>query len=227
MILTSMSSVSFRILLVTDRHQTHVPLSAALSEAVLGGVRAIQVREREMPLRELLALVQDIQRAVELYSVRLIMNDRLDLVLALDLDGIHLRGNSIPAPVARRLLGPHRLVGVSTHSLEEVRQANEDGADYVVFGPIFDTPSKRPFGPPLGLDALEAACAASHIPVFAIGGITRERIPDAWRKGAYGVAVIGSILMREDVAAAARELCDEVGKLKSSAPNESSRTRRS
>ena len=79
--------------------------------------------------------------------------------------------------VARRLLGPQRLIGVSTHSLDEVRQANEEGADYVVFGPVFDTPSKRSFGPPLGLDRLKAACTHSTIPVFAVGGITSPRVP--------------------------------------------------
>lgn len=212
-----MSPVNFRILLVTDRHQARTPLPAVLLEAVVGGVRAIQVREHDMPSRDLLALVQEIHEPIKPYGVRLIMNDRLDLALALDLDGVHLRGNSIPTPVARRLLGPHRLLGVSTHSLADVRQANEEGADYVVFGPVFETPSKRPFGAPLGLDALAAACAASRIPVFAIGGITRERLPEVCRGGAHGAAVIGAILLRDDVAAAARELCAEAEKIKISA----------
>jgi thiamine-phosphate pyrophosphorylase len=209
-----MSPVNFRILLVTDRHQAHASLPAVLLEAALGGVRAVQVRERDMPSRALLALVQEIQESIKPHGVRLIMNDRLDLVLALDLDGVHLRGNSVPTPVARRLLGPHRLVGVSTHSVAAVRQANEEGADYVVFGPIFETPSKRPFGPPLGLDALATACAASQIPVFAIGGITLERLSEVCGEGAHGVAVIGAILMRDDVAAAARGLCAEMTKIK-------------
>jgi thiamine-phosphate pyrophosphorylase len=88
-----------------------------------------------------------------------------------------------------------------------VRQANEDGADYIVFGPIFETPSKRMFGPPLGLDALSAACAASHVPVLAIGGITHTRVNDVLRSGAAGVAVIGAVLNHIDVAAAAHDLC--------------------
>ena len=100
------------------------------------------------------------------------MNDRIDLVLALGLDGVHLRANSLPLCMARQLVGTGRLVGISTHSIEEVRQANQDGADYVVFGPIFETVTKRRFGAPLGLEALADACRRSTIPVFAIGGVT-------------------------------------------------------
>lgn len=116
----------------------------------------------------------------------------------------------MPVSVARRLLGPQRLVGVSAHSLEEVRRADGDGADYVVLGPIFDTPSKREFGRPLGLDVLETACRASRIPVFAIGGITAARAQDARRAGAHGVAVIGAILTRDDLIAATSELLASV-----------------
>jgi thiamine-phosphate pyrophosphorylase len=203
-----MPSLDFRILLVTDRHQTQGrSLSTMLAQAVAGGVRAIQVRERDLSTRELLRLTQEIRTHTGLHAVQLIMNDRVDLVLALELDGVHLRANSMPTAVARRLLGAQRLIGISAHSLAEVRQANEEGADYVVYGPIFETPSKRAFGPPLGLDALESACRASRVPIFAIGGITRDRVQDVYRRGASGIAVIGAILNQENVVSAAKELC--------------------
>jgi len=202
-----MPPVSFRLLLVTDRRQTQGrPLSAVLAEAVAGGVAAVQVRERDLPTSELLALAQDLRAIAPPPTLSLIVNDRLDLVLALDLDGVHLRADSMPVSVARRVLGPQRLIGVSTHAMDEVRQANEEGADYLLFGPIFDTPSKRAYGPPLGLDRLRNVCRQSTVPVFAVGGITGARVKDVRQAGAHGVAVIGAILSRDDVAEATHEL---------------------
>jgi thiamine-phosphate pyrophosphorylase len=204
-----MPPVDFRLLLVTDRHQLQGrSLATVLSQAILAGVPAIQLRERDLPTGELLFLAQEIHALAAPRAVPLIVNDRVDLVLALDLDGVHLRANSLPVSVARHLIGPDRLIGISTHSVEEVRWANNDGADYVIFGPIFDTPSKRSFGPPLGLDALADVCRESTIPVFAIGGITSERVHDARRAGAHGVAVIGALLTRDDIGVAAREFTE-------------------
>ena len=202
-----MPPINFRLLLVTDRHQTQGrSLQTVLQHAVKGGVPAIQLRERDLSTPKLLSLTREIQAIIAPYGVQVIMNDRIDLVLALNLEGVHLRANSLPVSVARRLIGVHRLVGISTHSVDEVRQASQDRADYVVFGPIFDTPSKRRFGPPVGLDALAAACRQSVIPVFAIGGITSTRVGDVRRAGAHGVAVIGAILARDDAVGATREL---------------------
>ena len=151
-------------------------------------------------------LAGEVQSITAPRAVPLIVNDRVDLALAMNMDGVHLRANSLPVSVARRLVGPDRLVGVSTHSIDEVEQANRDGADYVLFGPIFDTASKRPFGPPLGLAALTEACRRSAVPVFAVGGVTSVSVSDIRRAGAHGVAVIGAILTRDDVAAATREM---------------------
>jgi len=202
-----MPSVNFRLLLVTDRIQTGGrSLPSLIEQAVNAGLPAIQLRERDLSTSELRALACEIQTITTPRAVPLIVNDRADLALAMSLDGVHLRANSLPAPVARQLVGAHRLVGVSTHSLSEVEQANRDGADYVLFGPIFDTPSKRPFGPPLGLAMLTAACRYSPIPVFAVGGVTSASVPDVRGAGAHGVAVIGAILARGDVAAATREM---------------------
>lgn len=202
-----MPSVDFRLLLVSDRHQTGGrSLSSVLKESVEAGVPAIQLRERDMPTAELLSLAKEIQAITSPHAIPLIVNDRVDLVLALNLDGVHLRANSLPVSVARRLVGAHRLVGISAHSLQEVRQAEQEGADYVVFGPVYDTPSKRPFGPPVGLGALADACRQSTVPVFAIGGMTSGRVRDVRQAGAHGVAVIGAVLARDDVAAATKEL---------------------
>jgi thiamine-phosphate pyrophosphorylase len=201
-----MPAVNFRLLLVTDRRQ--LPgrsLSTVLSQAILAGVPAIQLRERDLPTGELLSLAREIHATAASRAVPLLLNDRVDLALALNLDGVHLRADSLSISVVRRLIGPDRLIGISTHSLEEVRRANHDGADYLIFGPIFDTPSKRSFGPPLGLDVLRAVCRESTIPVFAIGGITSARVRDVRRAGAHGVAVIGALLTCADIGAAVRE----------------------
>ena len=202
-----MPPINFRLLLVTDRHQTQGrSLRTMLQQAVKGGVPAIQLRERDLSTPELLLLTRELQAITAPHAVPLIINDRIDLVLALNLGGVHLRANSLPVSVARRLVGTQRLIGLSTHSIEEVRQANRDGADYVLFGPIFDTPSKRQFGAPVGLEALAAVCGQSVIPVFAVGGITSALVRDVRRAGAHGVAVIGAILTRDDAAEATSEL---------------------
>jgi len=202
-----MPSVKFRLLLVTDRHRTHGrSLPSVLQQAVEAGLPAVQLRERDLPTGELLRLAQEIRAMTSPRAVPLIINDRVDLMLALNLDGVHLRANSLPVADVRRVVGVDRLIGLSTHSLAEVRQANRDGADYVVFGPIFDTPSKRQFGSPVGLEQLAEACRLSAVPVFAIGGVTGASAPDVLRAGSHGFAVIGSILDQEDAAAATRAM---------------------
>ncbi|MBH0189074.1 MAG: thiamine phosphate synthase [Nitrospira sp.] len=202
-----MASVDFRLLLVTDRHRTRGrSLPSILQQAVEAGLPAIQLRERDLPTTELLQFVQEIRAITLPRAVPLIINDRVDLMLALNLDGVHLRANSLPVAAVRRLAGADRLIGLSTHSLAEVRQANQDGADYVVFGPIFDTLSKRQFGSPVGLAQLAEVCRLSAIPVFAIGGISGASVPAVRRAGSHGIAVIGSILDQEDPATATRAI---------------------
>ncbi|NGZ59747.1 MAG: thiamine phosphate synthase [Nitrospira sp. LK265] len=204
-----MPPVNFRLLLITDRHLVQgQSLSTVLTEAIMAGVPAIQLRERDLPTGELLSLAQEIHALTAPRTVPLIVNDRVDLMLALNLDGVHLRSDSLPPLPVRQLIGPRRLIGISTHSVEDVRRANQGGADYVVFGPIFETSSKRSFGPPLGLNLLADVCRRSSIPVLAIGGITCERVRDVRRAGAHGVAVIGALLTRDDIGEAVREFRD-------------------
>lgn len=206
-----MPPVDFRLLLVTDRSLVRGrSLESVLQEAVDAGVPAIQLRERDLPTNELLSLAQRIHAMTKDRAVPLIINDLVDMAVALDLDGVHLRASSLPVSVARRIVGKHRLIGVSAHSVTEVQQAGDDGADYVILGPIFETPSKREFGEPLGLAVLAAACRHSSVPVFAIGGITRERIESVRGAGAFGVAMIGGILGREDVGKATIDMQEAV-----------------
>ena len=204
-----MPSVNFRLLLVTDRTQTGGrPLPSLIRQAVGAGLPAVQLRERDLSTGELLPLAREVQSVTASHAVPLIINDRVDLMMALNLDGVHLRSDSLPSFSVRQLIGSRGLIGVSTHSVEDVRRANQNGADYVVFGPVFETASKRSFGPPLGLNLLDEACRHSAIPVFAIGGITCERVRRVRRAGAHGVAVIGALLTRDDIGDAVREFND-------------------
>lgn len=200
-----------RVYFVTDRMQTGGrPLVDVVEAALRGGVRAVQLRERDLATRELLALAVDLRRITSRYDALLLVNDRIDVALACGADGVHLPGHSFRVADARTLLGPSKLVAVSTHTVEEVRAAADAGADFVVFGPVFDTPSKRVFGAPTGLDALERAYT-SRIPVIAIGGVTAETCGTTRARGASGVAVIREIAAASDPEQAARRLVGATG----------------
>lgn len=204
-----MPSVDFRLYLVTDRHQTAGrPLLSVLARAVRAGVRAIQLRERDLPVRELHTLAMQLQH--ELPDARLFINDRVDVALALRTQGVHLRESSLPAEVVRRLLWPSQLLGLSVHSLDGVIAAEQQGADFVVLGPIYDTPSKRIYGTPIGLRILEQAAQKVRIPIFAIGGITATRAREVRQAGAFGVAVLSSILSAANVEQATKDLLDGI-----------------
>ena len=198
-----------RLYLLTDRHQTaQRPLLSVVTTALEGGARLIQLREKDLSTRELYQLAHNLIPLFTLHQAHWLINDRIDLVLALDAPGVHLRTSSLPTGIARQLLGPDRLIGVSTHSQEEVLRAEGEGADFVVLGPVFDTPSKRMYGRPLGLQVLENTCRATRLPVYAIGGITPEHVPDLQSLGAYGVAVISSILQAPNIQDATKKFLD-------------------
>ncbi len=208
-----MPPANFRLYVVTDRNQTGGrPLVPLIQEAAVAGVPVVQVRERDLATRELLSLLGALQTVSRPCRPRLLVNDRVDLALAAGLDGVHLRDTSLPVEVARRLLGPDQWVAVSTHSVDDVRRAADGGADFVVFGPVYDTSSKRAYGEPQGLRALEHAAQAVTLPVFAIGGITVDRVAAVRRAGAHGVAVISAILSSPDVGAATRAFLDALAR---------------
>ena len=199
--------IDFRLYVVTDRQQT---AGRALEEiavaAARGGAGAIQLREKDLSARDLYALGARVQTAISPYGIPLLINDRLDVALALDTAGVHLAGHSLPTAVARRMLGAGKLLGVSTHSVEEARRAAEDGADFIVFGPVFTTPSKAAYGPPQGLQQLTTVIRQVSLPVLAIGGIDHTNLPQVIQAGAYGVAMIRAVLAAPDPYLATRQL---------------------
>jgi thiamine-phosphate pyrophosphorylase len=206
-----MLTLSSRLLVVTDRHQTNGrPLVPLLQGVLTAGVSAIQLRERDLSARELVTLAREVQAVTASRRSQLLINDRIDVALALEGVGVHLRSNSLPVSVARQLLGAQRLLGISVHAVEEVLSAQSQGADYIVLGPIYETPSKQMFGPPLGIHTLEKACRLVRIPIIGIGGVTTARAREMRRAGAFGVAVITAVLGAADVESATRELLDAV-----------------
>ena len=205
-----MAAVDFPLYLVTDRARTGGrPLVPLLRTALRAGLHGIQLREKDLDARALVALAEELLAPVREAGARLLINDRVDVALALHADGVHLRSDSLPVSVTRRMVGGDRLIGVSTHHVEDVIRAEGEGADFVVLGPVYETPSKQLVGPPLGLGPLESAAARCRIPIFAIGGITTARVREVRAAGAYGVAVVSAILEAGDVAGATRDLLRE------------------
>lgn len=202
-----MSSVDFDLYLVTDRKTTgDRDLAWVLERALEGGVRAVQLREKDLGGRDLLELGREVKRLCDRYGAELFINDRVDVALAADAAGVHLAANSMPVAVARELLGADRKIGVSTHSVEEARSAAEAGADFVLFGPIYPTGSKLAFGDPQGPAALKNVADAASVPVFAIGGIKQHHLPEIKAHGTSRIALISAISEAGDPRAAARDM---------------------
>jgi thiamine-phosphate pyrophosphorylase len=207
----SKGRVGFRLYLITDRHVLEsgdlvAVCEAALSAAPAGSV-ALQLREKDLPARELYELALRLREVCARVGAPLFVNERVDVAIAAKADGVHLPFNSIGVSMARKLVGPEKLIGVSSHSPPDVSGAAREGADFAVFGPIFDPISKPSAGPAWGASGLEAACRAGAIPVFALGGITPERArelfasPDVAARPA-GVASIGAIFGADSPAGA-------------------------
>ncbi len=183
-----------RVLAISDRRTLAVDLDDWLRQAADDGVPAFQLREKDL---DDAALLQRARRARALLgpAVTLVVNGRLDVALAAGADGVHLPAAGLPADLLRAAAarrGARILVGRSTHRLEEVAAAAAEGVDYVTFGPVWATPSKAPYGPPAGVEAL-ARAAAVGVPVLALGGVTAERVPEVAAAGAHGVAAIGAL----------------------------------
>ncbi|HEY7320621.1 MAG TPA: thiamine phosphate synthase [Candidatus Binatia bacterium] len=190
-----MTKVDFDLYLVTDRNQTGGrDLLWILEQALDGGVKAIQLREKDLSGRDLFSLAERAHGLCQRYNAALFINDRVDVAMAVDAAGVQLSKLSLPVRTARALLGTQKIIGASTHSLQEAREAEQAGADFVLFGPVYFTPSKAAYGAPQGLMALKTIVANISLPVYAIGGIKPENI-DATRKlGVRGVALISAIV---------------------------------
>ncbi len=202
---------------MTDRHATAGRSLAAVIDAALRGIVgagirpeevAVQLREKDLSARPLVELARALRATTAAAGVRFFVNDRIDVALAVGADGVHLGGEALIAADARAI-GPKLAVAISAHGIDDVRGAG-DHADFAFFGPIYHTPSKRGYGPPLGKTPL-AAAARLGLPLIAVGGIEPEDVAAVLAAGARGVACIRSVMAARDPAAAVRALCQALG----------------
>ncbi len=175
---------------ITDRHSLDRDVVDTVAEALVAGVDLIQIREKDLSPRELFVLAQRVKELPNPGGSRILLNERLDIAVAAGLDGVHLPSSHLPIRELRETAGRPITVGVSCHSDAEVRAANDEGADLIAFSPVFAPLSKSSHIQPHGLAALESICATSSAPVFALGGVTANRIHDCLEAGAAGVAGI-------------------------------------
>jgi thiamine-phosphate pyrophosphorylase len=198
---------SFDLCYITDlRALEPKPLEPHVALAIAAGITLIQIREKDLPTRELLALAAASAERARGSRSRIIVNDRLDIALAAQADGVHLGGQSMPVAAAQRAAPENFLVGKSCHSLEEALDADATGSSYILLGPIFETPSKAGYGLPLGLEKLAKVAEKVKTPILALGGITTGRVQACLAHGATGVAGIRLFQDCDSVAGRVQEL---------------------
>jgi thiamine-phosphate pyrophosphorylase len=208
-------AATYLLYLVTDaglsRGRSHVEIVEA---AIRGGVTIVQYREKDASTRRMIEEAATLLALCKAAGVPFIVNDRLDVALAVDADGVHVGQDDMPAALARRLIGRKKILGVSAGSIQEARKAVDDGADYIGASPVFSTPTKADAPPPVGIEGLRAMASAVSIPVVAIGGVNQRNAADMMEAGAAGIAVVSAIVGAEDVAAATRALRSVVEKMR-------------
>ena len=175
------------------------PLVDVLKVSVTAGAKMFQYRNKTASMKAAYAEVLPLRKAAHELGVLFIVNDRCDLALAVDADGVHLGQEDLPLNLARKVMGPEKLIGISTHSREQVVAATAGGPNYLGFGPIFTPGSKSDHDPVVGVEGLRAIRSMTALPLFAIGGITADRTEEVMRAGADGMAVISAVLKEPDI----------------------------
>jgi thiamine-phosphate pyrophosphorylase len=199
--------MDYALYLVTDAGLSRGRSQSEIVQAAIrGGVTIVQYREKHAATREMIAEAAELCEICRRNHVPFIVNDRLDVALAVDADGMHVGQDDMPASIARRLIGPDKILGVSAENVEQARAAVADGANYIGASPIFSTPTKPDAPPPMGIAGLEQLTRAVPIPVVAIGGVNANNAAGIMHAHAAGIAVVSAIVSAEDVEASAREL---------------------
>ena len=204
-----------RVYLISDfSHHQETPVIGQIEKALQGGVRALQLREKNLSPKELLAQALEIKPVIQKYNAKLFINDRADIAEIAGADGVHLTEASVPAGEVKDRF-PNLIVGVSTHAKEGALLAEAEGADFITFSPIYETLSKIQFGLPQGPEQLGEIIKSVHLPVLALGGIKLNRVPEVLEQGAYGVAVISGIWDSKDIKQQASKYMSHFGGLMS------------
>ena len=198
---------ALKLYLVTDRPLSlGRPLEEIVEGAVAGGVTMVQLREKEAPTGEFVALAKRLKAVLAPLGIPLIINDRVDVALAADADGVHIGQSDMPYEDARRLLGTEKIIGLSVENFEDLERANALDVDYVGISPVYGTPTKSDTAEPFGLEGLRRAVAMSAHPTVAIGGMNASTIAEVMQAGADGVAVVSAICSAPSPRKAAEEL---------------------
>lgn len=202
-----MKREQLRLYLVTDSGLSlGRPLDEIVGEAVAGGVTMVQLREKEASTRDFVELALRLKPVCKAAGVPLIINDRIDVALAVDADGVHIGQSDMPYEVARRLLGPDKIIGLSVENFDDLERANGLDVDYVGISPVYGTPTKTDTAEPFGLEGLRRAVELSVHPTVAIGGMNAQTIGEVIAAGADGVAVVSAICSAPSPREATREL---------------------
>ncbi|MEN6325536.1 MAG: thiamine phosphate synthase [Syntrophomonas sp.] len=202
-----MANINYSLYLVSDRSLLGGrDLLQEIMKAVKGGVGVVQLREKDASSREFYNLAVALKGELEGTGVPLIINDRLDIALAVNADGLHIGQDDLPFPVARRLLGADKLIGLSVSSRTEAEAGARQGADYLGVGPLFATPTKPDAAMPTGINLLTELKKHISIPLVAIGGINLNNIAAIRESGADGVAVVSALMGSDDIEVAARRI---------------------
>lgn len=191
---------------VTDRHWLKdETLENQVEKALQGGATFLQLREKSLDDDIFLAEAKEIQKLCKKYQVPFVINDNVDIALAIDADGVHVGQSDMEALDVRKRLGPDKIIGVSAQNVQQALLAQKHGADYLGVGAVFPTGSKDD-AEDVSFETLKAICQAVDIPVIAIGGITKENVSELKRSGICGIAVISAIFAQKDIKAATKEL---------------------
>ena len=208
-------NIDYSLYLVTDRGLAHGRSTLEIVQAAVnGGVTCVQLREKDCSTREFIEQALTIKRFLDARQVPLIINDRLDVALAVAADGIHLGQTDMPLETARKIAGPSLLIGISAESVQDAVEAETGGADYLGVSPVYATPTKTDTAPPLGLEGLREFRQRVKIPLVGIGGLNSANAADAIRNGADGIAVVSAVVAADDPCAAAMNLKQLIDKAK-------------
>lgn len=206
-------NIDYSLYLITDRGIIKDRcLKDCVEEAIKGGVTIVQIREKDASTREFYNIAKEVKEVTDKYNIPLIINDRLDIALAVDAAGVHLGQSDMSIEVARKILGEEKIIGISAGNLEEALEAEKSGADYLGIGAIFYTGTKKDIDEPIGLEGLKEIINKIKIPSVAIGGINKDNTEDVIKTGVNGISVISAILGYEDTKKASEELLSKLSK---------------
>lgn len=209
-----MKDFDVSLYLVTDRNLLKAGRNFydAVEESLQNGVTMLQLREKDISSREFYEIAKRLKDIAAKYRIPFIINDRIDIALSIDADGVHLGQEDLPCSIARKIMGDNKIIGISAGCVDEAVEAERDGADYIGAGAVFYTGTKKDIGEAIGLLNLKEIKDAVKIPVVAIGGIKYSNAPDVMRTGVDGISVVSEIMASDDIGFATRRLRDAISK---------------